>query len=177
MSSEAAFAMGCFWGVERLFRNLGLEEVIVGYCGGHTANPDYRAVCTGTTGHAEAVWMSYDAQQYDYRLLLQAFWEGHDPTQGNRQGNDIGSQYRSIIFTTTKEQQQLAEQSMELYAKALTRANFPRTITTTIETLPVFTEAEPGHQRYLQRNPHGYCGLGGTGIAFPEWGSCQPGDE
>ena len=167
MGAEAAFAMGCFWGVERLFRNLGLEEVAVGYCGGHTAAPDYRSVCSGATGHAEAVWIGYDPEQHDYRLLLKTFWEGHDPTQGNRQGNDMGSQYRSVIFTTTPEQQQLAERSKQLYSEALAAASFPRGITTSIEPLREFTKAEPEHQRYLQRNPAGYCGLGGIGVALP----------
>ncbi len=164
---EAAFAMGCFWGVERIFRKLGIEETAVGYCGGHSTDPDYHSVCTGETGHAEAIWMAYDQELCDYRLLLKTFWEGHDPTQGNRQGNDVGSQYRSIIFTTSDGQRILAEKSRELYVAALAKVSFPRGITTSIEPLPRFTRAETGHQRYLERNPLGYCGLGGTGIELP----------
>lgn len=164
---EAAFAMGCFWGVERMFRKLGLEETVVGYCGGNTPDPDYRSICTGETGHAEAIWMGYDPEQYDYGLLLKTFWEGHDPTQGNRQGNDVGSQYRSVIFTTSDSQRSLAEKSKELYAAALAEASFPRRITTSIEPLVLFNSAEADHQRYLERNPSGYCGLGGLGIALP----------
>ena len=165
--SRAAFAMGCFWGVERLFRRIGIEDVVVGYCGGYTPNPDYREVCGGCSGHAEAVLLRYDPQRFDYDLLLRTFWEGHDPTQGMRQGNDHGSQYRSVIYTTTAAQQRLAAASALLYEDALAAAQFPGRIRTTIEPLGVFTAAEPEHQRYLQRNPGGYCGLAGTGVKFP----------
>lgn len=160
-------AMGCFWGVERLFWPLpGVYVTAVGYAGGETPNPTYDETCTGRTGHTEAVRVVYDPQQVDIETLLQVFWEQHDPTQGNRQGNDIGSQYRSAIFTTTEAQQAVAEQSAAGFQQALDKAGKGR-ITTEIKPLETFYYAEAYHQQYLDKNPGGYCGLKGTGVTCP----------
>ena len=162
---QALFAMGCFWGAERLYWQQGVYCTAVGYVGGHVADPDYRQVCTGSTGHAEAVLVVHDPDTHPYATLLQTFWEGHDPTQGDRQGNDIGSQYRSVIFTATTAQAELARQSCEQYQQCLNRQG-PGRITTALLPAPTFYYAEDYHQQYLARNPGGYCGLGGTGIPF-----------
>lgn len=159
--------MGCFWGVERLFWQLpGVYVTAAGYAGGETPNPTYDETCTGRTGHTEAVRVVYDPQQVDIDTLLQIFWEQHDPTQGNRQGNDIGSQYRSAIFTTTEAQQAATEQSAAGFQQALDKAGKGR-ITTEIKPLETFYYAEAYHQQYLDKNPGGYCGLKGTGVTCP----------
>ena len=164
---EIVFGMGCFWGVERLFWPLpGVYVTAVGYAGGETPNPTYEETCTGRTGHTEVVRVIYNPQQVDLETLLQVFWEQHDPTQGNRQGNDIGSQYRSAIFTTTEAQLAAAKQSAEAFQAALQRAGKGR-ITTEIKPLDVFYYAEAYHQQYLDKNPGGYCGLKGTGVTCP----------
>ena len=161
---EAYFGMGCFWGAERLFWRLpGVVSTSVGYAGGTTREPTYRQVCTGQTGHAEIVHVTYDAHRIDYADLLKAFWEAHDPTQGMRQGNDIGTQYRSVIFTTDEEQMQEALASRERYQAALSTAGRGK-ITTQIEPAPHYWLAEDYHQKYLQKNPDGYCGLAGCGV-------------
>ena len=160
---QAMFAMGCFWGAERLYWQLGVYLTAVGYAGGHVADPDYHQVCTGTTGHAETVLVVYDPATHPYSLLLQTFWEGHDPTQGMRQGNDVGSQYRSAIYTTPEQHPQ-AERSLKHYQQALHARGYGR-ITTELAPAPEFYYAEDYHQQYLAANPHGYCGLGGTGVA------------
>lgn len=163
----AYFAMGCFWGAERQFWELpGVHSTAVGYQGGPTPNPTYREVCTGRTGHAESVLVVFDPDRIDYRTLLAAFWEGHDPTQGMRQGADVGTQYRSAVYTVGDRQQRLAEESRDRYQAELTGAAFGR-ITTEIAPAPDFYHAEEYHQQYLARNPGGYCGLGGTGVSCP----------
>jgi peptide-methionine (S)-S-oxide reductase len=163
----AYFALGCFWGAERLFwRMPGVLVTAVGYQGGHTPNPTYEEVCTGETGHAEVVKVVYDPQRLPFTTLLQAFWEAHDPTQGMRQGNDIGTQYRSALFPTTEAQRTAAEASRTAYEIKLRAAGFP-SITTEILPAPPFYYAEPYHQQYLDRNPDGYCGLKGTGVSCP----------
>ena len=161
--------MGCFWGAERLFWQLpGVYTTAVGYAGGHTPDPTYRATCTGTTGHAEVVLVVFDPQRVTAEEILRVFWEGHDPTQGNRQGNDVGSQYRSAVFATTDEQLALAQASRDAYGAALAARGLGP-ITTEIAPLDVFHYAEPYHQQYLAptKNPNGYCGLAGTGVACP----------
>ena len=164
---EAMFALGCFWGAERLFWQLpGVYSTAVGYAGGFTANPTYQEVCSGDTGHAEVVRVIYDPRIISYQELLKVFWESHDPTQGMRQGNDFGTQYRSAIFTFDKEQRAAAEESKRLYQARLTAAGLG-TITTEILDAPQFYYAEDYHQQYLAQNPGGYCGLGGTGVACP----------
>ncbi len=161
------FGMGCFWGAERRFwETPGVYVTMVGYSGGHTPNPSYDEVCTGLTGHNEVVRVVYRPDQVSCDMLLRLFWEGHDPTQGMRQGNDIGTQYRSGIYCTTAAQQELAEQSRERYGVVLADAGFGP-IATEILRAPVFYYAEGYHQQYLARNPNGYCGLGGTGVPFP----------
>ncbi|HWF98973.1 MAG TPA: peptide-methionine (S)-S-oxide reductase MsrA [Steroidobacteraceae bacterium] len=170
---EAVFGLGCFWGAERLFWQLpGVHSTAVGYAGGLTPNPTYEEVCTGRTGHAEAVRVLYDPERIDYEDLLKAFWESHDPTQGMRQQNDIGTQYRSIIFVTDAAQRQAAEDSARAYQARLSAAH-RGTITTEIRDAPQFYYAEDYHQQYLAKNPDGYCGLKGTGIACPIGGNLQ----
>ena len=163
----ALFGMGCFWGAERRFWETdGVYSTQVGYAGGYTPNPTYEEVCSGRTGHAEVVRVVFDPKRIPYARLLEIFWENHDPTQGMRQGNDVGTQYRSVIFTFGPEQERLAERSREAYQKKLTEAGYGA-ITTEIRPAPEFYFAEDYHQQYLAKNPNGYCGLGGTGVACP----------
>jgi peptide-methionine (S)-S-oxide reductase len=164
---RAIFAMGCFWGAERKFWSLeGVYTTAVGYSGGYTPNPTYEEVCSGRTGHAEAVLVVFDPAKISYEKLLSVFWESHDPTQGMRQGNDTGTQYRSAIYTTTPAQQVAAERSRDEYQAALAAAGHGR-ITTEIVPAGPFYYAEDYHQQYLDANPSGYCGLGGTGVSCP----------
>jgi len=161
----AMFGLGCFWGAERRFwERDGVHVTAVGYAGGTTPNPTYSDVCSGLTGHAEVVRVIYDPQAASYGELLKLFWESHNPTQGMRQGNDIGSQYRSVIFAYSEEQKTLALASRETYQAILSKAGFGP-ITTEIIDAPIFYYAEAYHQQYLAKNPSGYCGLGGTGVA------------
>jgi len=163
----AIFGMGCFWGAERKFwETPGVFSTAVGYAGGYTPNPTYREVCTGGTGHAEVVRVVFDPKVLSYESLLKIFWENHDPTQGMRQGNDVGTQYRSAIYTFDAAQKAAAEQSREAYQKVLTAAKHGR-ITTEIREAPEFYFAEDYHQQYLAKNPEGYCGMGGTGVSCP----------
>jgi peptide-methionine (S)-S-oxide reductase len=163
----AYFGLGCFWGAERAFWTLpGVYTTAVGYQGGMTPNPTYEEVCSGRTGHTEAVLVAFDPTKISYDELLKAFWEAHDPTQGMRQGNDVGTQYRSAIYTTSDAQRQAAEASRTRYDDALARAGKGR-ITTEIEPAKPFYYAEDYHQQYLHKVPNGYCGLGGTGVACP----------
>ncbi|RDI74762.1 msrA: peptide-methionine (S)-S-oxide reductase [Gaiella occulta] len=163
----AVFGMGCFWGAERLFWRLpGVYSTAVGYSGGITPNPTYEEVCSGLTGHTEAVLVAYDPARISYEELLKVFWEGHDPTQGMRQGNDVGTQYRSAAYWTTEAQRAALEASRDRYAAALAAAGHGQ-ITTEIAPAGPFSYAEPYHQQYLARNPTGYCGIGGTGVACP----------
>ena len=160
----AMFGMGCFWGAERKFwQRAGVYSTSVGYAAGHTPNPTYKEVCSGMTGHNEVVFVVFDPQIVRYESLLQIFWESHNPTQGMRQGNDRGTQYRSGIYTYDKDQFALAEQSRPDYQAALSASSYPQ-ITTEIITADVFYYAESEHQQYLHKNPMGYCGLGGTGV-------------
>ena len=164
---RAIFAMGCFWGAERKFWGAdGVYTTVVGYSGGYTPNPTYEEVCSGRTGHAEAVLVVFDSQKTSYDKLLSIFWENHDPTQGMRQGNDTGTQYRSAIYTTTAAQQVMAERSRGEYQQALEAEGYGQ-ITTEIRPAGPFYYAEDYHQQYLERNPNGYCGLGGTGVSCP----------
>ena len=164
---QAMFAMGCFWGAERKFWQLpGVFTTAVGYAAGHTPNPTYREVCTGNTGHAEVVLVVYDPSVIHYDDLLKVFWENHDPTQGMRQGNDVGTQYRSGIYYYDEAQRRAAEASREKYQKQLTSAGYGA-ITTEILPAPDFYYAEDYHQQYLAKNPNGYCGIGGTGVSCP----------
>jgi peptide-methionine (S)-S-oxide reductase len=164
---RAVFAMGCFWGAERKFWQLpGVYATAVGYAGGVTPNPTYREVCSGMTGHAEVVLVVFDPAVTGYDDLLRVFWENHDPTQGMRQGNDVGTQYRSAIYYLTDAQKRAAESSREAYQRQLTAAGH-RSITTEIEKAGEFFYAEEYHQQYLAKNPDGYCGLGGTGVSCP----------
>jgi peptide-methionine (S)-S-oxide reductase len=164
---EAMFGMGCFWGVERLFWNTdGVWLSMVGYAGGYTPNPTYQETCTGQTGHNEVVRVIFDPARITYDRLLQVFWEGHDPTQGMRQGNDMGTQYRSGIYTYSPEQQAAALASKAAFAPRLSAAGYGA-ITTEIIPAPTFYYAEDYHQQYLAKNPGGYCGLGGTGVSCP----------
>jgi peptide-methionine (S)-S-oxide reductase len=164
---EAVFAMGCFWGAERKFwQQAGVYSTAVGYAAGHTRNPTYREVCTGRTAHAEVVLVVFDPAMARYENLLQTFWEGHDPTQGMRQGNDVGTQYRSGIYCYNEAQRQAAEASRDAYQRSLTAAGLGP-ITTEILAAPEFYYAEEYHQQYLAKNPGGYCGLGGTGVSCP----------
>lgn len=166
-TERAVFAMGCFWGAERLFWSLpGVHTTAVGYAGGTTPDPTYEEVCTGRTGHAEAVLVVHDPGEVGYDELLRVFWEGHDPTQGMRQGNDLGTQYRSAILTTSEAQFASAERSRRLYTARLRDAGLPPP-TTEIAPLEVFWYAEGYHQQYLRRVPHGYCGLQPTGVSCP----------
>jgi peptide-methionine (S)-S-oxide reductase len=167
-SETAMFGMGCFWGIERKFWQLGDGIVVtgVGYAGGVTPNPTYEEVCTGRTGHNEVVFVVYDPAHITYGALLRLFWENHDPTQGYRQGNDVGTQYRSGIYTFSEGQQAMAEASRYAFQERLTEAGFGR-ITTEIIAAPTFYWAEDYHQQYLAKVPHGYCGVGGTGVSCP----------
>ncbi len=163
---QAVFGLGCFWGAERIFWRLkGVYTTAVGYAGGLTPNPTYREVCSGMTGHNEVVLVVYDPEVIFYRDLLRVFWESHDPTQGMRQGNDIGTQYRSGIYTFTGEQDRSALDSRDEYQTVLSGSGYG-SITTEITDAPAFYYAEDYHQQYLAKNPGGYCGLGGTGISF-----------
>ena len=164
---QAIVAMGCFWGAERVFWQApGVYTTAVGYTGGFTPNPTYEEVCSGRTGHAEAVLVVFDPAKTSYAEMLRLFWENHDPTQGMRQGNDVGTQYRSGIFWTTEEQRAAAEASRAAYADRLRDAGYP-VITTMITEAGPFYYAEDYHQQYLAKNPGGYCGLGGTGVSCP----------
>lgn len=163
----AQFAMGCFWGVERMFWNVpGVWVTAVGYVAGFTPNPTYEEVCSGRTGHTEAVLVVFDPKVVTYEALLKVFWEGHDPTQGMRQGNDVGTQYRSGIYALNDAQAQAAEASEERYQQALSARGYGR-ITTEIAAAGPFYFAEDYHQQYLAKNPNGYCGVGGTGVSCP----------
>ena len=162
---QAVFGMGCFWGVERRFwETEGVFTTAVGYAGGTTPDPDYKLVCTGSTGHAEVVLVVFDPEVVNYEELLTVFWENHDPTQGMRQGNDIGTQYRSAIYTNSVEQDSAARASLDAYQAELTKAGYGE-VTTEIKPLDTFWYAEDYHQQYLAKNPGGYCGVGGTGVA------------
>ena len=163
--AQALFGMGCFWGIERLFWQLdGIFTTAVGYASGLTPNPTYQEVCTGQTGHNEVVQVIYDPTVTDYESLLTAFWENHDPTQGMRQGNDRGTQYRSGIYYFTEAQRAVAESSLTSFQERLLAAGFGE-ITTEVLPAPTFYFAEEYHQQYLHKNPAGYCGMGGTGVA------------
>ncbi len=163
----AVFALGCFWGAERKFWELdGVYSTAVGYAGGVTPNPTYREVCSGQTGHAEVVLVVYDPETISYESLLATFWESHNPTQGMRQGNDVGTQYRSAIYTNGPEQEQAAKASLGDYQARLSDAGYGK-ITTEIQSAGPFYYAEEDHQQYLAKNPGGYCGLGGTGVSCP----------
>ncbi len=164
---QAVFGMGCFWGVERKFwQSAGVYTTAAGYAAGVTPNPTYQEVCSGRTGHNEVVLVVYDPSEVSYQELLTLFWEGHDPTQGMRQGNDLGTQYRSGIYTFDQEQQRQAEASRDAFQQALDEAGYGA-ITTEILPAEAFYYAEDYHQQYLAKNPGGYCGLGGTGISCP----------
>jgi peptide-methionine (S)-S-oxide reductase len=164
---KAQFAMGCFWGAEKKFWQLkGVYSTASGYAAGHTPNPTYREVCSGMTGHAEVVLVVFDPKQISYADLLKVFWENHDPTQGMRQGGDVGTQYRSGIYYFDDEQKVAAERSRDSYQQQLKAAGHGK-ITTEILPAPEFYYAEDYHQQYLSKNPEGYCGLGGTGVACP----------
>ncbi|MGH9086669.1 MAG: peptide-methionine (S)-S-oxide reductase MsrA [Acidimicrobiales bacterium] len=166
-TETAIFGMGCFWGAERLFWQLdGVYTTAVGYSGGDVADPTYRQVCTGRTGHAEVVLCVFDPAKVDYGTLLRVFLEGHDPTQGMRQGNDVGTQYRSAVYTTSPAQQAVAGTAVLEYQQELTAAGYG-TITTEVRPAGPFFYAEDYHQQYLAANPGGYCGLGGTGVSCP----------
>ena len=163
----AMFGLGCFWGAERKFwQTPGVFSTAVGYAAGHTPNPTYQEVCSGMTGHNEVILVAYDSTQVSYETLLKVFWESHNPTQGMRQGNDVGTQYRSGIYTYSEAQKQLAQTSLEAYQDAL-KAEGYGAITTEILEAPEFYYAEEYHQQYLAKNPGGYCGLGGTGVGCP----------
>jgi peptide-methionine (S)-S-oxide reductase len=163
----AIVAMGCFWGAERKFWQLpGVISTAVGYAGGFTPNPTYEEVCSGMTGHTEVVRVAFDPARLPYTLVLKTFWENHDPTQGMRQGNDTGTQYRSAIYCVTADQREAADASRQLYQQALSAAGYGE-ITTEIADAPPFYFAEDYHQQYLAKNPGGYCGLGGTNVACP----------
>jgi peptide-methionine (S)-S-oxide reductase len=163
----AMFGMGCFWGAEKMFWEApGVYSTAVGYAGGYTPNATYREVCSGMTGHTEVVLVVFDPRQTSYDAMLKVFWEGHDPTQGMRQGNDVGTQYRSAIYTFSAEQKRAAEVSRGAYQDKLTAAGYGR-ITTEIADAPPFYYAEDYHQQYLAKNPGGYCGHGGTGVSCP----------
>lgn len=166
MLQQVLFGLGCFWGAERKFwQQKGVFSTAVGYAGGYTLNPTYDELCTGMTGHAEVVKVVFDPQLIPYQQLLELFWQAHNPTQGMRQGNDVGTQYRSAIYTYTEAQQLAAIASRQHYQVKLSAAGLGM-ITTEIISAPTFYYAETYHQQYLAKNPNGYCGLGGTGIAF-----------
>ena len=164
---QAIFGLGCFWGAERIFwQTDGVYSTAVGYAAGHTPNPTYQEVCSGMTGHNEVVLVVYDPKRVSFEKLLKVFWEGHNPTQGMRQGNDVGTQYRSGIYVADPSQKAAAEASKTAYQKTLKAAGYGE-ITTEILDAPAFYYAEDYHQQYLAKNPAGYCGLGGTGVACP----------
>jgi peptide-methionine (S)-S-oxide reductase len=164
---EAVFGMGCFWGAERKFWQApGVYSTAVGYAGGYTANATYREVCSGMTGHTEVVLVVFDPKVTSYDEMLRIFWENHDPTQGMQQGNDVGTQYRSAIYTMSPEQKKAADASRAAYQDRLTASGYGR-ITTEIAEAPPFYYAEDYHQQYLAKNPNGYCGIGGTGVTCP----------
>jgi peptide-methionine (S)-S-oxide reductase len=164
---QAMFGLGCFWGAERMFWQVpGVYSTAVGYAAGLTPNPTYEEVCSGYTGHNEVVMVWFDPKQTSYEALLKVFWEGHDPTQGMRQGNDVGTQYRSGIYTYSAEQKKKAEASLAMFQKELAKSGMGA-ITTEILDAPPFYYAEDYHQQYLAKNPGGYCGLGGTGVSCP----------
>jgi peptide-methionine (S)-S-oxide reductase len=164
---RAVFALGCFWGAERIFWQApGVYTTAVGYAGGYTPNATYEEACSGRTGHAEAVLVVFDPKQTSYDELLKLFWESHDPTQGMRQGNDVGTQYRSAIYFENDEQRKAAKRSLEMFQQELAAAGYGE-ITTEIAEAGPFYYAEPYHQQYLAKNPNGYCGLGETGVACP----------
>ena len=166
-TERAVFGLGCFWGAERKFWEVpGVYTTAVGYAGGHTPNPTYEEVCSGATGHTEAVLVVFDPAKVSYETLLRVFWEDHDPTQGMRQGNDVGTQYRSAIYYHGDAQRRAALASKEAYQAVLTKAGYGN-ITTEIREAPEFYYAEDYHQQYLAKNPDGYCGLGGTGVSCP----------
>ena len=166
-SERAMFALGCFWGAERKFWKVpGVITTAVGYAGGFTPNPTYREVCSGMTGHAEAVLVVFDPKKVSYEDLLKTFWESHDPTQGMRQGNDVGTQYRSAVYYFDAAQRAAAERARDEYQRALGKAGYGA-MTTEIAAAPEFYFAEDYHQQYLSKNPDGYCGLGGTGVSCP----------
>ena len=166
--SQAIFGMGCFWGAEKKFWELdGVSTTAVGYTAGDTLNPTYQEVCSGLTGHNEAVLVVYDSSVIAYQQLLKIFWESHDPTQGMRQGNDVGTQYRSAIYTFGSQQQKMAEASREVYQQVIHNAGGSE-ITTEILPASEFYYAEAYHQQYLAKNINGYCGLGGMGLSYPE---------
>ena len=173
-TERAIFAMGCFWGAERVFWQVpGVWVTAVGYSGGRVAEPSYERVCTGSTGHAESVLVVFDPLKVSYEELLGVFWENHDPTQGMRQGNDVGTQYRSAVFTGSDAQQQAAESSKAAYDEVLRKAGYPH-ITTEVTPAGPFYYAEDYHQQYLAKNPRGYCGLGGTGVSCPVGVGARP---
>jgi len=166
-SETALFGLGCFWGAEKKFWNVkGVYTTAVGYAAGFTPNPTYREVCTGQTGHNEVVLVVFDPKQVSYADLLKVFWESHDPTQGMRQGNDVGTQYRSGIYYYSEAQREAAERSKEAFQQKLGEAGYGR-VTTEVIPAPEFYYAEDYHQQYLSKNPDGYCGLGGTGVTCP----------
>ena len=165
---EIILGAGCFWGVERRLWNLqGIKLTSVGYAGGASINPSYEEVCSGSTGHAEVVKVVFDPLEISLKEILISFWEMHDPTQGMRQGNDIGSQYRSVIYTNNEEDLNLAKSTLETYQQEISKAGFGP-ITTELKVLNNYYLAEEYHQQYLQKNPNGYCGIGGIGCSFPE---------
>jgi peptide-methionine (S)-S-oxide reductase len=164
---QAVFGMGCFWGAERIFWEApGVFTTAVGYAGGFTPNPTYEEVCSGRTGHTEVVLAVFDPAVTDYEEMLRLFWENHDPTQGMRQGNDVGTQYRSAVYCFSDEQREKAEESRARYQEALSQSGYG-SITTEIADAPPFYYAEDYHQQYLAKNPNGYCGIGGTGVSCP----------
>ena len=170
---QAVFGLGCFWGAERKFwQQEGVYTTAVGYAAGHTPNPGYKEVCSGMTGHNEVVLVVYNPEKVSYEELLKVFWESHNPTQGMRQGNDRGTQYRSGIYTYTPEQKKLAEASLEAYQQELSKAGYDP-ITTEIIEAPEFYYAEDYHQQYLSKVPNGYCGLGGVGVCYPATASSK----
>jgi peptide-methionine (S)-S-oxide reductase len=164
---QAVFGLGCFWGAERIFWQApGVYTTAVGYAGGYTPNPTYEEVCSGRTGHAEVVLVVFDPVKTSYNEMLRLFWESHDPTQGMRQGNDVGTQYRSVILVGSAEEREQAEASRTMYSERLRAAGYPD-ITTEIADAGPFYYAEDYHQQYLEKNPWGYCGIGGTGVSCP----------
>jgi peptide-methionine (S)-S-oxide reductase len=166
-TEQAIFGMGCFWGAERMFwRAPGVYTTAAGYSGGFTPNPTYQEVCTGRTGHNEVVLAVFDTEKTTYEAMLRIFWEGHDPTQGMRQGNDVGTQYRSGIYWTSEAQRDVALASRDMYQEELSRAGYGAITTEIVEAGP-FYYAEDYHQQYLEANPNGYCGIGGTGVSCP----------
>ena len=163
----AVFGLGCFWGAERKFwQTSGVYSTAVGYAGGYTPNATYEEACSGRTGHAEVVLVVFDPDKVGYEQLLRVFWENHDPTHGMRQGNDVGTQYRSAVYTTDPSQEPLVRASLAMYQERLSAAKYG-TITTEVKPLDEFYYAEPYHQQYLAKNPNGYCGIGGTGVSCP----------